>query len=640
MKLNQFFILIGVLCFTVSAQARWETRDDANTEIQFYNRSIDIQSDGTYVETIELKTVPTKEDGGENLATQPFYYDTEAGDFKVLEAYTLYQGQTYKVDSDSIENKPVASTTMGLQKLGQVLIKYPHVKKGAELYLQYRQKVKIPSLPNFFSTQFVYGQEGYWLTSHVKVTSDLPFTIKKNDPESYLELKHGESAGRYFMEIDLKRPIIKRVIDEVMPNVNLKHFPWVTLSTIKEWQDLAKKMVEPYERVAAQKLPDVYSKIAEEASKKAKLEDKINTVTSLLAEHMKYMGDWRSVYNRWFPRDLEAISSSGQGDCKDFAISTVAILRKIGIESHVAAVYRGENAYLPPVDLPDLYSFNHVIVRVKNESSTNSRNVLWIDPTHLASFAQGIFPDIADRWALVFNPTSPGRERTHSIQSSESKITIHESQDVSSPGQLVKNGEIHFQGASAVFFTGAALMASREALDYSLMRMVSDENRIQRWKFADYDLHSRIVADLSFHYEVQEKYAELKTDVGPGYVLQPGYHSSVLLVRTQDRVSDLSLGTAAQVEKTYMLKNVARFKKQFKGCRIKSSWADFSREISDLKAGVQIQDRILVKQPFLSVEELQSKKFIRFQDELEKCFNGVAIIYKLNLKGKFNHSEL
>lgn len=622
------FVFCFFLIFSFNkAHARWETREDTATEIRFYNRSIDVKSNGTYTELIEFKTVPTKEDAGETLATQPIFYDASSSEFRVLKATTKFQDKEYEISNDLIEDKPVASTPIGFHQINQVLIKFPHVKKGAELYLKYQIKMNQPAVPNFFSTNFVYGQEGYWLASQVKVTSEIPLYIQKNDKEDFLEINQSESAGKSIMTIQLKRPVIKRVIDEPLPFLNFRHFPWVSVSTAPDWSQLAKIMVGQYEKIASQDLPALFQGIVKEASTKESEYEKINTVTSELATHIKYMGDWRTTYNHWFPHDLEQIAKYGQGDCKDFAIATTAILRKLGIHANVAAVQRGEMNVEFPVDSPNTAAFNHLIVRVKSGNQT-----LWIDPTNLASFAHGLFPDIANRSALVFDPTALGKERIPSLKTSESEIVIQENIELSKTDQLSKLGRIDFKGTSALSLTGAELRASKEAINHSLVRYLSDENRIKQWKIGDYNLTSRTARDIFFNYEVVEKPAEIKTDAGPGYPLQPGYYASTLLTKTHNRVSDLFLGSPAKVKKTYLLKNVSRVSRQFSGCTIKSKWIDLSRRISDLKkAGIQVSDEAEVKTGLISDQDLMTPEFNALQNQIEKCFNGVAIIYKKSM---------
>ena len=127
--------------------------------------------------------------------------------------------------------------------------------------------------------------------------------------------------------------------------------------------------------------------------------EKLNTVTSLLAENINYLGDWRPISGLYVPRDLEAIANTKLADCKDFSAATAAILRKLGMEAHISWVKRGLGAFESPTPLPTMTEFNHAIVR-----AVTSGRTYWVDPTNFSSFAQGIFPDIADKRTLTLDP--------------------------------------------------------------------------------------------------------------------------------------------------------------------------------------------------------------------------------------------
>jgi hypothetical protein len=281
-------------------------------------------------------------------------------------------------------------------------------------------------------------------------------------------------------------------------------------------------------------------------------------------------------------------------------------------------------AFVPPVNSPGLDRFNHMIVRVKSKDQ-----VLWIDPTNFASYAHGIFPDIAGRTALVFDPSSPGIEKVPPLRFNESEIVIQETHDLSRPDQLLKVGKLELKGSPAIYWTGAGLRASKESIDHSLVRYLSDESRIQQWKIGDYNLTSRVVQDLAFQYEILERSTEIRTGSGSNYPLQPGYYATILMLPTQNRVSDLFLGTPIKIKKVYHLKNISRVKRQFAGCTIKSPWVDFSRKVSDLTTtGVQIVDEIEVKKDLISNQELLSGEFKELQKQIGKCFSGIAIPFK------------
>src|SRR5581483_6589222 len=102
--------------------------------------------------------------------------------------------------------------------------------------------------------------------------------------------------------------------------------------------------------------------------------------------------DWKTVDGQYVPHDLSHIAELKLGDCKDFSAATAAILKKLGLDAHIALTNRGVYYDGKADELPTESSFNHAIVYVKADE-----RVYWIDPTNTASFAGGMFSDIADR---------------------------------------------------------------------------------------------------------------------------------------------------------------------------------------------------------------------------------------------------
>ena len=98
------------------------------------------------------------------------------------------------------------------------------------------------------------------------------------------------------------------------------------------------------------------------------------------------------------PHTLAEIEGAGKGDCKDMATSSVALMRKLGFDAHVAIIERGYNPVISPFSNSVADHFNHAIVYVKTKSKA-----YWLDPTNQQSYL-GINPDIMDRPAVVLIP--------------------------------------------------------------------------------------------------------------------------------------------------------------------------------------------------------------------------------------------
>ncbi len=626
-EIKASFILLILLSifFKNTSNAIWITREDTTHDINFYNKDIEINSDGTYSEITEIKVTLTKEDQPENIVTNPITYNPEISKIKVLNAYTLFEGKKYIIKHSDIEDKSIASTVEGLTNINQVLIKFPNIKKGSELYIKYILKVNKTLVPNLYSKILSYNFNGYLQSSNIKFTSKIPLFLEKNELTNILDIKETKSSGKQVIVIKTKEPYLIGVMNEQYSYLNFSDIPWVALSSYKDWDKVSKTPIEKYEKILTQKLPESFEEIAIEASKKSSLNEKIDTVTSLLATKVKYMGDWRSLESNFFPKNLSEIAHSGQGDCKDYAISTVAILRKIGISANVAAIYRADYNQDFPFSLPNLNLFNHLLVQVTHDGKVN-----WIDPTHFASFSNGLFSDISNRKALVFNPNKPGIEKTPALTPNDSQIIINETHDYSVKNQLIKEGEIELKGNSVVFFTGATLRASKEIIDREILNYRSKQEKLLSWKIEDYNLDSRIVKNKSFKYKIIEKPYEIKTDLGIGYSLDSIsntiFYTKIFLINTLNRKSDIFIERPAKLKSKILLKNIFRVKKEYTGCQVKSKWATFSRNILDNKIGVELIDDVTINYSHILNKDILSTEFKKFQEQLESCINGIVII--------------
>ncbi|MDR0774904.1 MAG: hypothetical protein LBE72_06395 [Rickettsia sp.] len=232
-----------------------------------------------------------------------------------------------------IEDKPLASFGQGFDQLNQITISFPKVELGAEIYLKYKYVETKVAIDDFYGDTIFYGREGYWQASRTKINSKLPLNIKVNDPKGVLKVITDAKSDFHSAEIILEKPVYNQLTNE--PNngvLNVKHTTWISLSSLTKWQDLAKQLAPGYFKVINQPLPTIFMNIAESALDKNTDEEKINFVTSSLAEKIQYMGDWRTVSGRYFPRDLEKIATSQIGDCKDFSASTAVILQKLGFK--------------------------------------------------------------------------------------------------------------------------------------------------------------------------------------------------------------------------------------------------------------------------------------------------------------------
>ncbi|WP_264375691.1 DUF3857 domain-containing protein [Wolbachia endosymbiont (group B) of Sphaerophoria taeniata] len=615
---------LAMLAFFVAstAEARWSKYEDASVEVKFSNVNINVNRDGTYETEVELQAKILKESGRDRFSLYSLIYNDDSADLTVLEAKTAYNGEEYIVTEDMMEDKPLASPGKGFDQLRQVTIPFPKIEIGTEVYLRYKKVNKKVPVDNFYGLSFSYYGD-YLQAENTKINSELPLEIKVNDPRKVLEIAEEKKDGVHYINITLKKAIYENTINEPHNGIlNIKHNTWVSLSSLSKWDDLAKKLAPGYHSVINQPLPATFIAIAESAANKNTDEEKINAVTSLLNEKVQYMGDWRTVSGKYFPRDLEKIADSQVGDCKDFSASTAAILQKLGYKVQPILVMRGTTSTSNPEALPNMGNFNHVMLKVTNRGG----KIYWIDPTNTVSMAQGIFPDIADRNALVLNSEEADYIKIPAVQGENSKVISHSELTIED-NVVNEYGQLTVQGEAALGLTGVGLYYSDEQLRDSVFRMISgvylDE---EEKKFLELpDLTLRNVEDLTIKYEFQQKNKIFKTNLGPALNLGDNWLNDVVNTAS-DQVSDLFIGVPKTKESHMIIKDI-----KIKNCEnlnfeINSPWLYVNRSCKYQNDGTEFSNLITIKKSFITNEELKTAEYKNLKSELENNFSRASII--------------
>ncbi|UIP93144.1 DUF3857 domain-containing protein [Wolbachia endosymbiont of Anopheles demeilloni] len=615
---------LAMLAFFVAstAEARWSKYEDASVEVKFSNVNINVNRDGTYETEVELQAKILKESGRDRFSLYSLIYNDDSADLTVLEAKTAYNGEEYIVTEDMIEDKPLASPSKGFDQLRQVTIPFPKIEIGTEVYLRYKKVNKKVPVDNFYGLSLSYYGD-YLQADNTKINSELPLEIKVNDPREVLEIAEEKNDDIHSISIALKKAVYENTTNEPHNGIlNIKHNTWVSLSSLSKWEDLAKKLAPGYHIVINQPLPAIFKAIAESATSESTDEDKINAVTSLLNEKVQYMGDWRTVSGKYFPRDLEKIADSQVGDCKDFSSSTAAILQELGYKVQPVLVMRGITNTSNSKALPNMGNFNHVMLKVTNKDG----KIYWIDPTNTVSMAQGIFPDIADRNALVLNYEKADYIKIPSVQAENSKVISHSELTIED-NVVNEYGRLTVQGEAALGLTGVGLYYSNEQLRDSVFHMISgvylDE---EEKKFLELpDLTLRNVEDFTIKYEFQQKNKILKTNLGPALNLGDNWLNDVVNTAS-DQVSDLFIGVPKTKESHMIIKDI-----KIKNCEnlnfeIDSPWLYVNRFCKYKNDGTEFSNLITIKKSFITNEELKTAEYKNLKSELENNFSRASII--------------
>lgn len=624
-NLIKYTLLLIILSFSIQAQARFATLEDASLETSVDNVDIKINADGTNETIVESRIKILKEQGRSWAANYTILYTEDNAKVKIIEAKTIYNGAEYKLTPDMIEDKPLASSHQGFDQHRQILLSFPKAEIGAEIYLKYSRKENKTMLDNFYSDRWTYGQGEYLRASRLTVQSKLPLYVKVNDPTNAFEITQDTNANGTIHNFTavLVRPIFTDVISEAQNStIDEHHLTWIDFSTMKDWKVLAKEYALNYEKVAKQELPRVLKDIITAAKEIKDEEEQINAVTSLLNEKIQYMGDWRSIKGRFFPRDLSVIAASHTGDCKDFSIMTVAILKALGHEAHAATVFRGVGVRTFDDNLPQVGSFNHIFTKVKTKNGL----VRWIDPTNSRSMSHGVFPDVAGKMAMVLDSQNPSYERVadidpaHSIMSTNRKLTIENN-------SVINEGEIVLKGESALMISGAELYLSQKEITDNIYLSLSDIQLDEKDKLGVTlpDLSSRIVKDLVTPFKYRNNSQLLKTNLAPALRILSGW-VDVLTSASPDQVSDLIIGPQVTIEKKMVISGLKVKEIESMNYNKSTPWVDIQRSCRYVDGNTEVKDTIVVKKEFIPRNDLASEEYKNLKQDVLRHFKNSAVI--------------
>ncbi|CAL7962774.1 DUF3857 domain-containing protein [Gammaproteobacteria bacterium] len=615
------------IIISASAQAKWAGIENAQIKTSF-DQDISVNKDGTIKETLTEQSEILKEPGRDFAANYTLQYNGHSEKIKILEAKTIYKGKEYKLDKNLIEDKPLASAHGGFDQRRQILLAFPKAEIGAKIFLKYNKTITEVPLDKFYANVFTFGYRCFIYKEHIKLHSQIPLHIIVNDPEKVLNITKDKDDNFHNMEITLTKSLYKEAINEPQSNiVNNKYWTWVSVSSLTKWEDLAARFGQLYTKVFTQPLPQDFIKTADLAAQKKDEVEQINTVTSLLNDKVQYMGDWRTIKGSFIPRSLDKISETQLGDCKDFAASTAAILTKLGYKAQVAVVRRGIRDFYPE-SLPDIGAFNHAFVKVTNKQG----RVLWIDPTNFQSMADGIFPDIANKMALILDLKHPSYEKVASIDPQHAKSISTRQIEVINDSKIIESGNVTLKNEVAYNLTGATLQTSEATIKDYIYNFLSHSRLEEKNKknLQLPDLKSRIVKDISFNYTFEQENRVLKTNLGQALKLTYDSLENFFDI-SQDSVTDIVVDAPYTSTKQTIIKNINVQNIESLNKEIKTPWLYVARKCSlNSNRDLQIDDTIVVYKNLIANTELKTPEFIKLKDDLEKNFKDVAVVFTKN----------
>lgn len=619
LKICSLTVILSICCLSQS-QARWSNEGEADVVYENFEDDVTVYKGGRVVliRTIDAKAL--NERGRERLGTNRFTYNSNIETIEILEASAIFEGKKYDVPKKMIEKKPLASQGAGFDQLNQFLISFPKIGVGTQIHIKYKITTNKQPLPNYYTDMFQLGDGALWNKATIRLRSELPFHKLVNDPRNSLLVTESKEGKFQKLTISLQKPLYESVTNE-MTFVPDHLRTWVKVSTLEKVDDIGNAIASHFESVLKESLPPLLESIKEEAAKEKTPVEQMNKVSSLLAESVRYMGDWRTIEGKFTPHSLKEITKNGVGDCKDFSVAMGAILKKLGFDVHVTLVARGDGYLSPTKFLPTLSLYNHAMLKVQ----TKEGKVYWIDPTNFVTMSDGVFSDISNRPCLVLSPKESKAEFIPAISPIHSFYEIDKKLSLQGENGLLTQGKLALRGEEAVRLTGAALINSISEIEDGMLLSLSKDPNAKNKKIVFPDLTSRIVKDISITYQFEQEDCVLMTNGGHGIMLDSPWCKPYLSV-TPDQVGTLFVGTPSQMSRTIHILNNKIKDIEKLDFMVKTPWLEVNRKCISEKDDVIIRETITLLKSFISAEEVASPQYKDLQKILRTYCTNVAVI--------------
>ena len=162
MKKNYFFIVLSFIFFSSSVTARWASQKDADLRYDLWRSLIKVEKDSTYTKEVEFKIKILKDSAIDSFGSFLLTYNGSSQKVEILSAKTINNGKEFPVDLKFIEDKPLASSSNAFDQTRQILIAFPHVQIGSDVYIRYRYHFKTVPYKGFFSYSKTLGQNFFY----------------------------------------------------------------------------------------------------------------------------------------------------------------------------------------------------------------------------------------------------------------------------------------------------------------------------------------------------------------------------------------------------------------------------------------------------------------------------------------------
>ena len=628
---------IGILCFSfavlvsfsVSARAEWRKPDTANARILTNEKEYHVAKDGSFELSDTTVTEILRDDARDSVGTSERVWNPETTKLLSVKGWTTNKAKSLPLDAKYIDTKFVSWSSSGFDQDKRTLVSYPEVLLGSKIKESWTlHTFKVP-VPGFFAQRFVFGDRlPEAAGSRIVIRSAMPLYFQSHDPEHYLAIRQWQEKQTYILEATLTKDAYFRLSDdEDSPWWETPPEPRLEVASSRDWILVQKTFSEGFESQLASPLPAFFAEPISQITQQHKdFVHRSDAWTSWLADHVRYMGDWRTLKGSYQPRPFPEVAKTGFGDCKDYATLTAAALRKMGYKAHVALVKRGSYRIDRSLYLPSLGAFNHAIVYAEDEQGKG----YWIDPTNTNSYAAGKRLDIAGKKSLILDPSRGAElEELPAIEANDGYIRwTHEFLPLSQSSRKI-SVQMEFTGING---SSPSEFFQREGLENVknfTKNMISDGFEVMNYTLEPIVFQPRRVQDIRIKAEMEAKWLPNVTTAGIAFELK-AMEEDLQKIKLKNRVSGYRFDRSVPVHsmRTWRLKNAQLVGDEVRDCKIESQWMKMERSIMREGSDIVIYLDYTNLKAGMSLTELKSKEAYELRQNLRRCFAAMQVIYK------------
>jgi hypothetical protein len=219
------------------------------------------------------------------------------------------------------------------------------------------------------------------------------------------------------------------------------------------------------------------------------------------------------------------VLSRNYGDCKDKATLLRALLKAVGIDSYMVALYKGDREYVRK-EWPSPMQFNHAIVAVKLPAGLESASVLdnpklgrllIFDPTDPYTPVGDLDEEEQGSYALIVAPSNGDLVPLPQLPASANRIELSIEGQMTADGQVQAHVVSQYFGQSASFWRASAKeeSAMKKALERIYARRLEGGVTVEHITSSDQGAKFDLSVDLQVAHLGQSM-------MGKMLIVQPG----------------------------------------------------------------------------------------------------------------------